>query len=90
MTVIRVRSHAPCRPIVKFATRLAKFTKCSRLCNSPFTGSAGLLCVPSAIVPETFNVLLNPAHQDAKRIVIVQTGEPAGADPAHRSIVDVD
>ena len=40
-------------------------------------GSAGLLSVPSAIVPETFNVLLNPAHQDAKRIVIVQAGEYA-------------
>jgi hypothetical protein len=26
-------------------------------------------------VPETFNVLLNPAHTDAKRIVIVETGE---------------
>jgi hypothetical protein len=35
------------------------------------------LSVPSAIVPETFNALLNPAHQDAKRIVIVQTGEHA-------------
>jgi RES domain-containing protein len=41
------------------------------------TGSAPLLSVPSAIVPETFNVLLNPAHQDAKRIVIVQAGEHA-------------
>jgi RES domain-containing protein len=40
-------------------------------------GSALLLSVPSAIVPETFNVLLNPAHQDAERIVIVQTGEHA-------------
>jgi RES domain-containing protein len=40
-------------------------------------GSTALLSVPSAIVPETFNVLLNPAHQDAKRIVIVQTGEHA-------------
>jgi RES domain-containing protein len=40
-------------------------------------GSAALLSVPSAIVPETFNFLLNPAHQDAKRIVIVQTGEHA-------------
>ena len=39
--------------------------------------SAALLSVPSAIVPETFNVLLNPAHRDAKRIVIVQTGEHA-------------
>ena len=39
--------------------------------------SAAPLSVPSAIVPETFNVLLNPAHQDAKRIVIVQAGEHA-------------
>ncbi len=38
-------------------------------------GSSALLGVPSAIVPETFNVLLNPAHQDAKRVVIVETGE---------------
>ena len=40
-------------------------------------GSAALLNVPSAIVPETFNVLLNPAHQDAKRIAIVQAGKHA-------------
>jgi RES domain-containing protein len=40
-------------------------------------GSAALLSVPSVILPETFNVLLNPAHQDAKRIVIVQAGEHA-------------
>jgi RES domain-containing protein len=40
-------------------------------------GSAALLRVPSAIVPETFNVLLNPAHQDARGIFIVQTGEHA-------------
>ena len=40
-------------------------------------GSAALLSVPSAIVPETLNILLNPAHQDAKRIVVVQTGEHA-------------
>ena len=39
--------------------------------------STALLSVPSAIVPETFNVLLNPAHPDAKRIVIVQTGDHA-------------
>jgi len=39
--------------------------------------SAALLTVPSAIVPETFNVLLNPAHPDARRIVIVQAGEHA-------------
>jgi len=40
-------------------------------------GGAALLSVPSAIVPETFNVLLNPAHQDAKRLVIVHAGEHA-------------
>jgi RES domain-containing protein len=40
-------------------------------------GSAALLSVPSAIVPETFNILLSPAHQDAKRIVVVQAGEHA-------------
>jgi hypothetical protein len=40
------------------------------------TGSATLFSVPSAIVPETFNVPLNPAHQDAKRIII-ETGEHA-------------
>lgn len=40
-------------------------------------GASALLSVPSAIVPETFNVLLNPAHRDAKRVVIVETGEHA-------------
>ena len=39
--------------------------------------SAALLSVSSAIVPETFYVPLNPAHQDAKRIVIVQAREYA-------------
>jgi RES domain-containing protein len=39
--------------------------------------SAALLMVPSTIVPETFNVLLNPTHTDAGRIVIVQTGDYA-------------
>jgi RES domain-containing protein len=38
-------------------------------------GAAALLSVPSAIVPETFNVLLNPTHRDAKRIVIVQASD---------------
>jgi RES domain-containing protein len=33
-------------------------------------GSTSLLRVPSAIVPETNNYLLNPAHADAARIVI--------------------
>jgi RES domain-containing protein len=32
-----------------------------------------LLTVPSAVVPETSNVLLNPTHPDARRIVIVQS-----------------
>jgi RES domain-containing protein len=40
-------------------------------------GSGALLSVPSAIVPETFNILVNPAHQDAKRIVVVHAGEHA-------------
>lgn len=34
-----------------------------------------LLAVPSAIVPETSNVVLNPAHPDAERIVITQTSD---------------
>jgi len=33
-------------------------------------GATALLTVPSAIVPETFNVLVNPAHPDAARITI--------------------
>ena len=40
-------------------------------------GRAPLLIVPSAIVPETFNALLNPAHEDAKRIVIAKISEHA-------------
>jgi RES domain-containing protein len=32
-----------------------------------------LLAVPSAVVSETSNVLLHPAHADARRIVIVQS-----------------
>jgi RES domain-containing protein len=40
-------------------------------------GSAPLLTVPSAIVPATFNVLLNPVHPDATRITIVDIGEHA-------------
>jgi RES domain-containing protein len=43
-------------------------------------GSAALLTVPSAIVPETFNVLLNPSHHHGKRITIVKIGEH-GIDP---------
>jgi RES domain-containing protein len=41
------------------------------------TNSSALLTLPSAIVPETFNVLVNPAHNDAQRIVIVETAEHA-------------
>lgn len=44
--------------------------------------------VPAAIVPETFNVLLNPAHPDAKHIVVVEATNHAidpGDWPADRS-----
>ena len=37
--------------------------------------SSALIKAPSAIAPHTFNVLLNPAHQDAVRIGIVESGE---------------
>ena len=37
--------------------------------------AAALLAVPSAIVAETLNVLLNPGHPDAKRIVIAHTSD---------------
>lgn len=36
---------------------------------------AALLRVPSAVVPETWNVLFNPLHRDAKRFRIVETME---------------
>lgn len=36
-----------------------------------------LLLVPSAVVPETHNVLLNPAHSHADRIIIVQVSDHA-------------
>ncbi|MGE5205432.1 MAG: RES family NAD+ phosphorylase [Chlamydiota bacterium] len=35
------------------------------------SGATALLRVPSAIVPETFNLLLNPHHPDAARLRIV-------------------
>jgi RES domain-containing protein len=38
-------------------------------------GSSTLLSVPSAIVPDTYNVLLNPTHENARRIAIVSSGE---------------
>jgi RES domain-containing protein len=34
-----------------------------------------LLAVPSAVVPETYNILLNPAHPEAPRIVVVHVSE---------------
>jgi RES domain-containing protein len=37
--------------------------------------STGLLYVPSAVVPETVNVLINPAHQDATRLSITQVSD---------------
>jgi RES domain-containing protein len=37
--------------------------------------STAMLKVPSVLVPETFNVLLNPAHPDAARVVIVKVTE---------------
>lgn len=33
-------------------------------------GSSALLEVPSAILPETFNLLLNPRHPDAQRVSV--------------------
>lgn len=38
-------------------------------------GLSLVLVVPSAVVPETFNVLLNPGHQDAGRVRIAQSSE---------------
>jgi RES domain-containing protein len=46
------------------------------ICDTWLTRAATpMLAVPSAVVPETSNVLLNPSHPDAKRIVIVQSTE---------------
>ena len=39
------------------------------------SASKALLRVPSAIAPETFNLLLNPAHEDAQRLRIVSHRE---------------
>jgi RES domain-containing protein len=39
------------------------------------SGTTALLRVPSVLVPETFNVLLNPAHQDATRVAVIQLTE---------------
>jgi len=40
-------------------------------------GRSSLLTVPSALVPDTFNVLLNPGHHDATRMAIVQIADHA-------------
>jgi RES domain-containing protein len=40
-------------------------------------GSSPLLRVPSAVVPETFNVLLNPGHEHAGQVGVVQLSEHA-------------
>jgi RES domain-containing protein len=39
------------------------------------SNSTAMLRVPSAIVPETFNVLLNPEHADAARVQILWHAE---------------
>lgn len=41
------------------------------------TGRSPLLRVPSAVVPETFSVLLNPGHQQAGQVAVVQVSEHA-------------
>jgi RES domain-containing protein len=43
-------------------------------------GTTALLCVPSAIVPETFSVLVNPTHGGASRVAVVAATEHA-VDP---------
>jgi RES domain-containing protein len=40
-------------------------------------GRSALLRVPSAVVPETFNVLLNPGHANAGKLEVVQVSEHA-------------
>jgi len=37
------------------------------------SGRSALARVPSAILPQTWNVLLNPGHSDAKQVRIVRT-----------------
>jgi len=40
-------------------------------------GRCPLLRVPSAVVPETFNVLVNPGHEHAGQVGVVQVSEHA-------------
>jgi len=42
-------------------------------------GTAAILIVPSAIVPEEYNFLLNPAHKDFKKIKVIHS-EPLDFD----------
>lgn len=35
--------------------------------------ASALLVVPSVVVPEEYNVLINPAHADSKRLVAIKT-----------------
>jgi len=49
-------------------------------------GLTALLRVPSAIVPEASNYLLNPLHPDAARIVIA-SAMPAAFDPRSMAFV---
>ena len=46
----------------------------SRAAGSTWLGAgrAALLCVPSVVIAEEDNVLVNPAHADAKRLVAVK------------------
>jgi len=49
-------------------------TDATRAIGDPWlaSGRTPLLMVPSAIVPETLNVLVNPSHPVARRILIAQ------------------
>jgi RES domain-containing protein len=38
-------------------------------------GRSALLRVPSAVVPETFNVLLNPGHGDAAQVAVTHVSD---------------
>ena len=52
-------------------------TDATRAIGDPWlaSGRTPLLMVPSAIVPETLNVLVNPSHPDARRILIARVSE---------------
>jgi RES domain-containing protein len=38
-------------------------------------GTTPLLRVPSAVIPEEFNLIINPAHPEARTITVVSTRE---------------